>query len=174
MVGTAQDAPFAHPTESISNGVIRSHTSAISPQVCARLILNFPPSHNRGRRECRAPDAPAVLRAKMRVARTQVITVTPETPGIPRAMVLRLISRSPRGPGSFAPVVRRANPATLTPASGRQDHTTLPSASSALVSRAISVHRNPPHVRDDRETPLMARRDDLLLSLFLPSRQVKF
>jgi len=35
------------------------------------------------------------------------------------------------------------NPATLTPASGRQDHTTSPSASSAFVSHAISVHRIP-------------------------------
>src|SRR5580693_6286629 len=87
---------------------------------------------------------------------------------------LRLISRSPRGPGSFAPVVSRVNPRTLTPASGRQDHTTSPSASSAFVFRAISVHRNPPHVRDDRETPLLARRDDLLLFLFLPGCQVNF
>src|SRR5437016_8074764 len=44
--------------------------------------------------------------------------------------------------------------ANLTPASGRQDHTTSPSASGALVCSAISVHRIPPHVRDDRETPL--------------------
>jgi hypothetical protein len=29
----------------------------------------------------------------------------PETSGIPHAMVLRLISCSPRGPGSFAPVI---------------------------------------------------------------------
>jgi hypothetical protein len=35
-----------------------------------------------------------------------------------------------------------------------QAHTTLPSASGALVCSAISVHRIPPHVRDDRETPL--------------------
>jgi hypothetical protein len=76
---------------------------------------------------------------------------------------LRLISRSPRGPGSFAPVVSQGlTPQTLAPASGRQDHTTLPSASNALVSRAISVHRNPPHVRDDRETPLLVRRDNSL------------
>jgi hypothetical protein len=44
--------------------------------------------------------------------------------------------------------------ANLTPASRRQDHTTSPSASSALVRSAIRVHRIPPHVRDDRETPL--------------------
>jgi hypothetical protein len=36
---------------------------------------------------------------------TRVFTAeAPETSGIPHAMVLRLISRSPRGPGSFAPV----------------------------------------------------------------------
>ena len=56
---------------------------------------------------------------------------------------LRLISRSPRGPGSFAPVVRRANPANLAPASGRQDHTILPSASGSPVKRAARVHRIP-------------------------------
>jgi hypothetical protein len=44
--------------------------------------------------------------------------------------------------------------ANLTPASGRQDHTTSPSASSAFVKGAIRVHRIPPRVRDDRDTPL--------------------
>ena len=36
---------------------------------------------------------------------------------------------------------------------GRQDHTTSPSASCALVSCAISVHRISHRVRDDREAP---------------------
>src|ERR1700716_3586120 len=44
--------------------------------------------------------------------------------------------------------------ADLTPASGRQNHTTSPSASAPFVTRAGRVHRIPPHVRDDRETPL--------------------
>jgi hypothetical protein len=35
----------------------------------------------------------------------------------------------------------------------------LPSASVPFVIGTSSVHRNPPHVRDDRETPLMMRRD---------------
>jgi len=42
----------------------------------------------------------------------------------------------------------------LTPASRRQNHTTSPSASSALVSSTVCVHRIPPRVRDDRDTPL--------------------
>ncbi len=48
---------------------------------------------------------------------------------------------------------------SLTPASGRQDHTTSPSASGALVFGAIHVHRIPPRVRDDREPPLRLGRD---------------
>ena len=49
--------------------------------------------------------------------------------------------------------------ANLTPASGRQNHTASPSASGALVARTARGHRIPPHVRDDRDTPLLARRD---------------
>jgi hypothetical protein len=45
-------------------------------------------------------------------------------------------------------------PRNLTPASGRQDHTTSPSASARFVKRTISVHRIPSRVRDDREPPL--------------------
>src|SRR6266436_9033376 len=44
--------------------------------------------------------------------------------------------------------------ADLTPASRRQNHTTSPSASGALVSSTVGVHRIPPRVRDDRDTPL--------------------
>ena len=41
----------------------------------------------------------------------------------------------------------------LTPASGRQDHTTSPYASGMHVCHAIGVHRIPPRVRDVRERP---------------------
>ena len=52
---------------------------------------------NRGRRECRALDAPAASHAVCETKHTSVVTtVTPESPGIPRAMVLRLPSCSPR------------------------------------------------------------------------------
>ena len=44
----------------------------------------------------------------------------------------------------------------LTPASGRQDHTTSPSARSALSSAAPPASiASQPYVRDDRETPLV-------------------
>jgi len=44
----------------------------------------------------------------------------------------------------------------------------------ALVRSAARVHRIPPHVRDDRETPPLLGRDDLALLLFLPGRQAGF
>jgi hypothetical protein len=44
---------------------------------------------------------------------------------------------------------------SLTPASRRQDHTTSPSAVGTFVKSAARVHRIPPRVRDDRDTPLM-------------------
>ena len=43
--------------------------------------------------------------------------------------------------------------ANLTPASRRQDHTTSPSASSALVRSTVSVHRIPPRVHDVAQRP---------------------
>ena len=50
----------------------------------------------------------------------------------------------------------------LTPAPRRQDHTTSPYASRALVCHAIRVHRIPPHVRDDHDPPLdWVRRAEL-------------
>src|SRR6266700_7019014 len=41
-----------------------------------------------------------------------------------------------------------------TPTSGRQDHTSLPHALAPFVFGTTSVHRSPPHVRGDHDTPL--------------------
>src|SRR6266403_1622819 len=97
------------------------------------------------------------LACKVKKHTSIVTTVTPERPGIPRAMVLRLTSRSPRRSGLLSPSSARLL-ADLTPASGRQNHTTSPSASAPFVTRAARVHRIPPRVRDVR-TPLCLGRD---------------
>jgi hypothetical protein len=59
-------------------------------------------------------------------------------------------------------------PANLTPASGRQDHTTSPSATATFVIRRHRVHRIPPHVRDDREPPLSSGETGEARSLICP------
>jgi hypothetical protein len=81
-----------------------------------------------------------------------VTTVTPEQPGIPRAMVYGLLRALPGDQACLTPSPARLL-ADLTPALGRQNDTTSPSASARFVKRAARVHRIPPHVRNVR-TPL--------------------
>jgi hypothetical protein len=59
--------------------------------------------------------------------------------------------------GLFATVVSGHASAALTPASGRQDHTTLPSASAPFVRKRISVHRISPRVRDVAQRPSLGQ-----------------
>jgi hypothetical protein len=73
------------------------------------------------------------LACENKKAHEQVTTVTPETPGIPRAMVLTVSFALSRVTGLVChPRPRKLPSANLTPASGRQDHTTSPSAANAL------------------------------------------
>jgi hypothetical protein len=112
----------------------------------ASRLLKF-----RGRRECRARDAPAASCVKKQTHEL-VTTVTPERPGIPRAMVYGLLRALPGDQACLTPSPARLL-ADLTPALGRQNDTTSPSASARFVKRAARVHRIPPHVRNVR-TPL--------------------
>jgi hypothetical protein len=116
---------------------------------------------------------------------TRVTTSTPKSPGIPARNgfngLLRtlpgdraLLPPSPCGLKVLSdPVEPNEPPQDLTPASRRQDHTTSPSASSAVVLHAANrsrrairpalashaqhcrVHRISSRVRDDRDTPLV-------------------
>jgi hypothetical protein len=67
------------------------HGFAISQHVLLEFCTFVPPFPIRGRRECRAPDPPAAACAVgWWVERTRVSQVTPESSGIPRAMVYGL------------------------------------------------------------------------------------
>jgi hypothetical protein len=119
------------------------------------------------------------------VERTRVTTSTPASPGIPARngftayVVLSPVTglfchRRPQSKVLSKPGWADLNSANLTPASGRQDHTILPSASNISRQRAVDRsqvpenppcdpiarktlprHRIPPRVRDDHETPLL-------------------
>ena len=67
------------------------------------------------------------------------------TSDIPCAMALRLITCSPRRTALLPPLrpEKLLPPGALTPAPRRQDHTSLPYASAALVCRSFRVHRIP-------------------------------
>jgi len=62
-------------------------------------------------------------------------------------------------------------PQDLAPASGRQDHTISPSAAMPLVIDIACVHRIPPRVRDDRDPPLLSRRDAVSNDSFRKKRK---
>jgi hypothetical protein len=156
-------APSAHPgmTENYSNTRASSQTHPRIPAAqFARALPLDRPSENRGRRECRALDAPAASYAKQK-AYELVTTVTPENArhsprngfnGFLRAL---LGDRAflPPSPAQCASIV-----ANLISASRYQDHTTSPSALAQIV---LLRHPRPPHpapnVRDDREAPLLIR-----------------
>ena len=57
--------------------------------------------------------------------------------------------------GFLATVASQIIPQGLTPAPRRQDHTSSPYASGTVVTGTIRVHRNPPHVRDVADAPLV-------------------
>jgi hypothetical protein len=62
----------------------------------------------------------------------------------------------------------------LTPASGCQDHTALPSASAPFVKGATASTASRSNVRDDRETPLCVGRDAEQYSLICISEKQKY
>jgi len=84
-----------------------------------------------------------------------------KTSGIPHAMVFGLLRALPGDHRFVDPVIRatRWRLANLTPASGRQNHTASPSATASARRTLRRVHRIPPNVPDDRDTPLLERRD---------------
>jgi hypothetical protein len=118
------------------------HNFTTSPRNAPEALMNLPPL--RGRGECRMPNAPAVSCAMIVVERTRVTTSTPESPGIParngfngflRALPgdRALLPPSPADMFLSKPGWADLNSANLTPASGRQDHTTSPYAATSLV-----------------------------------------
>ena len=124
---------------------------AIAPEVWTNTLVKTEGAGNAGR-----PMRPIAARAMVAIERTRVSQVTPESPGIPRAMVLTVSFALSLVTGLSCHHRPRSLPANLTPASGRQDHTTSPSATS--VARLAPPPRPPhpaPNVRDDRDTPLL-------------------
>jgi hypothetical protein len=99
-------------------------------------LSNSPPSR-------RQQYLPATRKGAWREGRSPCMT--------PRS---RRMFRALPGDRAFLPPSPALLSANLTPASGRQDHTSSPSASHAVRYRRIRVHRIPPRGRDDRVSPL--------------------
>src|SRR6202035_75655 len=119
----------------------------------ARFGLLVPPSSIRGRRECRAPDAPDSRACDGRKQKAHALVRSHRNhPAFPAQWFYGLLRALPGDQACLTPSPALLI-ADLTPASGRQNDTTWPYAAARFVKRTAHVHRIPPHVRDVR-TPL--------------------
>jgi hypothetical protein len=135
----------------------------------ARKTKGAVPSQEGGR-ESRVRAAPAISCAKAERKTHTSIQVQRKQSGLPCAMVLRLISCSPWRPAFLSPSSPRSLLLkNLTPASGRRDHTTSPSAltpfvkgvfaSTASRPASVTIASRPSVGRDNRDKPVIwARR----------------
>src|SRR5258707_2167070 len=118
------------------------HTTSTSPRYAPEPLMNLPPKEGVGNAGCPLHPRPRVHLAV--VERTRVTTSTPESPDVParngfngflRALPgdRAVLPPSPTDMFLSKPGWADLNSANLTPASGRQDHTTSPYAATSLV-----------------------------------------
>src|SRR4029077_20840003 len=150
------------------------HTLAFSRRTAPEVCVYFSPSitegagkagcalHPRSRVQCaqevrtRAYRAAEASRLSLRDGFTAYTTLSPAT-GFVATVTLQVLLQS------------------LTPASGRQDHTTSPSAlARARLPHATGVHRIPPHVRDDRDPPLLSGETGRVMPLICPTAKAEY
>ena len=112
-----------------------------------RFTGNLRPQKNRGRRECRMRAAPAVSCAMCTGSAHTSIQGSGEHPTFPAQWLYGLLRALPGEPSTFATVDASIG------ASGPHDFAVRVST---VRYRHLRVHRIPPHVRDDHDTPLLS------------------
>src|SRR6266436_6490433 len=144
---------------------------------CARVVETNHPRKPRGRRECRMRVAPVAACAAKKHRRQQ-----PQVHRISRHSLrdgFNSFLRDLPGDRALLPPSSVGRTTDLAPASGRQDHTTSPSAATSFVRALFTRLTLPrpshpaPNVRDDREPPLLRVRDDHVLDLIWVGRKQK-
>jgi hypothetical protein len=131
------------------------HNFAISPRVFARVL----PGTSHPQRSEGAGNAGRPMRPQPRMQNKIAYECshhghTGITRHSPRNGFNGLYRALPGDRAFLPPSLSGVASANLTPASGRQDHTTSPSAAPSLVCNAARVHRILSRVRDDLEPPL--------------------
>ena len=141
----------------------------------ARGMHDLVPSESRGRREDRVRAAPTVSRARCGWQNAHEHTGSAEALRPSLRNGFNGLLRALPGDRAFLPPspLRSLLLKNLTPASGRQDHTTSPSASAPPVSRRHRVHRIPHPTSVTTRTPLLSRQDDAESAADLGYRQFR-
>jgi hypothetical protein len=136
-----------------SRNDVYTHLRVLAAQ-CVRVLHDFPSEKQRAQ-ETPGAAAPAASRAKLKSTRAIHHRFTGATQRFLRNGFNGLYRALP-GDRAFLPPSSAEDSANLTPASGRQDHTALPSASQrSRQQRRLRPPHPVPYVRDDRDTPLI-------------------
>jgi hypothetical protein len=146
MTGSAKQSIVPHKEEK-KNGLLRrfaprndveTHARAFRDANRARVMpKTSAPLRSEGAGNAGRSDSARSLVCEIKKHTSIVTTVTPDSPGIPYAMVYGLYRALPGDRAFLPPSPAKIDSANLTPASGRQDHTTLPYAGSAPSSEAL-------------------------------------
>jgi hypothetical protein len=138
----------------------------IAPELCQQIVpRNSEGAGNAGRLARPQP------RMRDKKAHELVTTGLPKRSGTPCANGFNGFLRALSGDRAFLSPSPANHPADLTPASRRQDHTTLPSAFRAFVACAKRVHRIPhPTFVTIAKRPLLSGRDARTNEVCLPRR----
>jgi hypothetical protein len=124
-----------------------SHTTPHSRgAICPEFCKNRSPRDNRGRRECRMPNAPAASCVKKQTHERSHHGHTGNHPAFPAQWFYGLLRALPGDHACLTPSPALLI-ADLTPALGRQNDTTWPYASASFVRLAIArlTPPRPPH-----------------------------
>src|ERR1700716_2465382 len=141
-------------SESVARSYFVRCDSAFPRRKAPESCMNRSPKKTEGVGNAGCPMHPQP-RMQSRKHTSVVTTGPPEKPGIPARNGFNGFLRAlPGDRACLSPSSAEMDSANLTPASRRQDHTPSPSASALFVKLAARVHRIPPRVRDDRDTPL--------------------
>src|ERR1700737_3647723 len=145
-----------------------AHTSRSRGAIRPRFARYIGPLEYRGRREDRVRAAPAVSCANAQRKRTRAYRFSGGIrPSLRNGFTAYNALSS--ATGFLATVISRALPQDLTPASGRQDHTTSPSASVPFVNDTSASTASHRAFRDDREPPLLSGETGELIALICPT-----
>src|SRR6202165_3944087 len=133
----------------LSNAVSRSRR-----MFRARYSFISRPLRSEGAGNAGRPMRPIAACAMSVVERTRVSQVTPESPGTPRAMVYGLFRALPGDRAFLPPSPAKVAFRELDASVGASGPHVFAVRFSAVRYRRLRVHRIPPRVRDDHDTPL--------------------
>jgi hypothetical protein len=136
--------------------------------MCPRFAKTSALTTRRGRREDRVRAAPAVSCARCTKTRTRAYRFSGNTPAFPAQWFYGLYRALP-GDRAFLPPSLADHSTSLTPASGRQNHTTSPSTIGSVRLTQLSRPPHPTARFVTCATPLSSGETGELVALICPT-----